>query len=98
LAVTVSASEQQTGPLFVVVARDISESRLSGRLGEFLHRLDQKALRALGAEDFGQEVCADLAEIFEIPLVMLIDRNESDGMDLRWCALRAFARSDPHRW
>jgi diguanylate cyclase (GGDEF)-like protein/PAS domain S-box-containing protein len=83
LAVTVSASEQQTGPLFVVVARDISESRLSGRLGEFLHRLDQKALRALGAEDFGQEVCADLAEIFEIPLVMLIDRNESDGMDLR---------------
>lgn len=86
LAIAVSTARQSEGDLHVIVARDITEARLTARLGEFLHHLEQKVLRGIGHQEFAREVCRDLSDIFDIPQVSLIERVEQEeALALRSC-------------
>lgn len=65
--------------LHVALVRDVSQQYMKERLDSFLNGLDAKAYKLRSPDALGAEVCAELAEVFQVPLTAVVERRP-DGM------------------
>ncbi|MFA7430035.1 MAG: EAL domain-containing protein [Rhodospirillaceae bacterium] len=69
--------------LHVALVRDVSQQQMKQRLDAFLNSLDGKAYRLRTPDALGAEVCAELAEVFEVSLSAVAERRPDGTMVLR---------------
>jgi len=72
LEISVRSLDIGRGSLRFCLVRDVTESRLTSQLDQFLHGLYRRALRFSRMDELERTVCTQLSEILGVPLVFMV--------------------------